>query len=232
MMLKKFGLLSLLLLLSSPAMAKPVIDESRFPTALREDFPSEISPEASKALKEKNRETLTRVSDYLNSLTTLVARFEQFAPDGTPSEGKFYLSRPGKFRWEYAPPMPILIVGNGDSITYLDYELEEITYLNVPDSLASFLTKKNINFFDAGVLVVAVSNEAGVIRVTLMQTEKPEEGGLTLILKENPVQLMQMEATDAMGQVTSVAFSELNYGSALDKKLFVAPHPKYTVKSR
>ncbi|MBV8938250.1 MAG: outer membrane lipoprotein carrier protein LolA, partial [Alphaproteobacteria bacterium] len=43
-------------------------------------------------------ESLKRVEDYLNGITTIVADFTQVAPDGSLAGGKFFLKRPGKMR--------------------------------------------------------------------------------------------------------------------------------------
>jgi hypothetical protein len=53
---------------------------------------------------------LSRIDAYLNSYPRLQAQFIQTAPGGEISEGMLYLERPGKMRWEYAPPSPVLLV--------------------------------------------------------------------------------------------------------------------------
>jgi outer membrane lipoprotein-sorting protein len=171
-----------------------------------------------------------QAEEYLNSIHTLVARFYQVSPDGTESQGTFYLSRPGKFRWQYDPPMPVLIVGRDDLITYFDSELDEITYLTVEDSLASFLTSSTIRFVSKTVEITDLAYRGHTLRVTLGQKKKPEEGTMTLVFKDNPMTLIRMEANDLTGGKTSVRFEGLRYGENLDDKLFIIPNPKYKKK--
>jgi outer membrane lipoprotein-sorting protein len=55
------------------------------------------------------------VEAYLNSIRTLKARFVQTAHDGTEAEGVFLLKRPGRMRFDYAPPPPAAISDPGAS---------------------------------------------------------------------------------------------------------------------
>jgi len=54
---------------------------------------------------------LTRISNYLNGISTMEGHFVQVGHDGELSEGTFYLRRPGRIRFEYRPPNPALVTG-------------------------------------------------------------------------------------------------------------------------
>ena len=66
----------------------------------------------------KHKKTIVRVQDYLSGLTTITSEFIQVAPDGKLSSGKFFLERPGRMRWQYNPPTPILMVANGSDMGF------------------------------------------------------------------------------------------------------------------
>src|SRR5262245_49351010 len=51
---------------------------------------------------------LKRVSDYLNTIKSVQGRFTQIAADGRTAQGTFYLRKPGRIRFEYDKPNPIL----------------------------------------------------------------------------------------------------------------------------
>ena len=78
---------------------------------------------------EKHEKTIERLENYLSGITTITSDFSQAAPDGSISAGRFYLQRPNKMRWEYKPPVPILMVANGLELVYYDKELEQVTYI-------------------------------------------------------------------------------------------------------
>ena len=168
----------------------------------------------------KYQPTIDRLAEYLSNLTTIEADFTQASSDGSVGEGKFYLQRPGKMRWQYAPPVPILIVSSGNDLVYYDKELEQVSHIPIDSTLAGFLAEEQIRF-DGAVGVEAFSDEASVIRITISQRSKPEEGKLTLEFSDKPLALRRMDISDATGQSTKVSLSNAHFGGKLNPKLFV-----------
>src|SRR3954452_18170416 len=65
------------------------------------DKPPALTPEQTAAVDE--------IGKYINSFHTLQGDFTQVSPKGTVSKGVFYLSKPGKMRFEYSGPNPFII---------------------------------------------------------------------------------------------------------------------------
>src|SRR6202044_3475637 len=135
-----------------------------------------------------HQETIDRLQDYLSGLTTIVSHFTHRAPDGTLPHGKFFLKRPGKMRWQYNPPTPILMVSNGSEFVYYDYELEQVNYLPLDSTLIGFLAQDQIRFENT-VGIRDFSENSGVIRITLSMRDKPESGQLMLEFSDHPLQI-------------------------------------------
>jgi len=53
------------------------------------------------------------IADFINGYKNLQGEFTQIGPTGRVSKGVFYLSKPGKMRFEYAAPNPFIIVSDG-----------------------------------------------------------------------------------------------------------------------
>jgi outer membrane lipoprotein-sorting protein len=68
-------------------------------------------------LSEAQLAVVKKLGDYFNSLTTMKGEFTQVSPKGNVSAGVFYISKPGKMRFEYAPPNPFVIVSDGRWVT-------------------------------------------------------------------------------------------------------------------
>jgi outer membrane lipoprotein-sorting protein len=170
------------------------------------------------------QESLPRIETYLNGLTTIAADFTQVAPDGSLASGKFYLQRPGKMRWQYDPPTPILMVSNGSTITYFDRELAQTSYIPIESTLAGFLARDTITL-SGDVTVKSLVENAGILRLTIFQTGKDDEGSLLLEFSDHPLQLRNFTVTDAAGQVTTIALNNARFGDALDAELFVFRDP-------
>ncbi len=172
-----------------------------------------------------HQRTIDRVSHYLSGLSTIVADFTQVAPDGSLSSGKFYLSRPGRMRWQYNPPTPILMIANGKEFVYYDYELQQVSYIPLDSALVGFLAQETIRF-DGKVGITLFEEQDGVIRIGLAQRDKPSEGALMLEFSDKPLLIRNLKVTDATGQQTSVALSDAKFGVALEKELFVFRDPR------
>jgi len=173
---------------------------------------------------------LTRVQAYLNNITTLVSDFSQIAPDGSLATGKFYLKRPGKMRWQYNPPTPILMVASGSEMVYYDYELQQVSHIPIDSTLASFLAQDKINLFDPFITLTDFQAGEGMVRISLTQSNKPEAGKLTLEFSDHPLHIRNMVVTDAQGQTTTVALNNAQFGGELENKLFVFVDPRKSGK--
>ena len=172
----------------------------------------------------KDQAEIAKIERYINNIGTLKAKFLQVAPNGETNEGHLYLSRPGRLRIEYAPPSPILIVGNGHWLIYYDSDLEQTSYESLGDNLAGILVAKNVKL-SGKITVTGLERTRGLIRVTIVMTEDPEAGSLTLTLGANPMKLRQWAVTDPNGQTTQVALFNHNFGIKLDNKLFEFTEP-------
>ena len=166
--------------------------------------------------------------EYLNNLKTIASEFIQEAPSGDISTGTFYLSRPGKLRWQYNPPVPILIVVNKGSVAYYDAELDEVTYLSDKETLTSFLTRPEIKFSDVD--VVSAESENKALRITFALKEKPDEGSMTLVFEEAPFLLRKIEIADAAKNITKINLNNPQMGVAIEDKLFTFKNPRYNKK--
>src|SRR3954469_13323661 len=82
--------------------------------------PGFSQPGTTTAFDAKQRALIDRVNVYLMSLQTLVGDFVQIGPDGRRSEGKLYLQKPGRVRFEYNPPSPVELVSDGNSVVVRD----------------------------------------------------------------------------------------------------------------
>ena len=160
-----------------------------------------------------------RVERYLNSITTMRARFLQIAPSGDISRGIVLLSRPGQLRIEYDPPVPILILTEGSWLMFYDKELEQPSYAPVDDSLAGFLVRKTIRLTDDDVSH-KIFRGKGVIRVSITRREAPESGKLTLVFSDKPLRLRQWTITDGRGEETRVALENPRFNGKIEAKEF------------
>ncbi len=177
-------------------------------------------------LSAKDKADVSRVEDLLNSIRTLQAHFTQLSDNGGTAEGVFYLQRPGRLRFEYEPPTPILIVGTGDTIVFYDSRLGQVTYVPIKSTPLAFLADDKVSFSGATV-VVRVDREPGALAITLGDAKKRRNGTVTLIFSDSPLRLRMWRITDDQGKVTTIALSRTRINVTLDAELFrfVDPDP-------
>lgn len=177
-------------------------------------------------LMAEHKDDLAAIQKYLNGLYSLVSDFTQVAPDGSLTGGKFFLKRPGKMRWQYEPPTPILMVSDGHQMVYYDYELEQVSYIPLDATMASFLAREKIDLADPFITIEEFAKNPGMLRLTIVQTDKPESGRITLEFSDTPLQLRNMVVTDSQGQITTIALNNAQMGVELEDKLFQFVDPR------
>lgn len=171
-------------------------------------------------------EDIALVEQYLTSLKSLVASFQQVESDGRTATGKFFLKRPGKMRWQYDPPAPILLVSNGTTITYYDADMDQVNYIPVDESLASFIAEPTIKLDSESTKLTDFEHKEGLIRATIVRREDPDAGSLTLVFHDNPIAIHQMKVRDASGKKNTVTFEHGRIGVVLPDSLFEFEDPR------
>ncbi len=171
-------------------------------------------------LSAADRADLARIETYLNGLHTLKSRFLQVAPDGTTAEGVAWLDRPGKMRFQYDPPSPLLLIAGYGLFFFHDSQLNQTTNLPVEATPLGLLLRDNLRL--AGdVTVTGVTRLPGQIQVSMVRTASPGDGSLTLVFSDNPLALRQWSVVDARQQETRVTLFNIELGGKFDQKLFV-----------
>ncbi|MTH97161.1 outer membrane lipoprotein carrier protein LolA [Roseibium sp. RKSG952] len=156
------------------------------------------------ALTDDEQKSLSDVNSYFNSIKTMHGDFIQFGPDGTQTDGKFYISRPGKVRFYYNPPAKLDIIADGKSVSVRDRKLATQDIWPLNKTPLRFLLSDTINLQkDANVTNVLV--EPDLITVTIEDKTAFNSGLLTLIFDAKDYKLKQWTVTDSQGYDTSVA---------------------------
>lgn len=171
------------------------------------------------ALSPQDTLQLQRIAAYLNSIRTMTAQFQQIANNGGLSTGQLWVARPGRMRFEYQPPHPITLLADSNSVYYWDKELNQTSKYELRSTPAWFFLRDPISF-GGDVVVTRFEHAAGVTRVTVVESAQPDAGSLTLVFTENPLTLRQWIVVDQQAKTTTVTLSGLQFGMALDPKLF------------
>lgn len=171
-----------------------------------------------------NPADLTRISNYLNGITTMQGTFVQVGPDGDLSEGKFYMRRPGRIRFEYNPPNPTLIVADGFWVAVIDTIDNKFDRFPLSETPLDLLLRSRVNLRNEKA-VKSIERSAGQLRVKAVDPDAPGQGSITMIFTNNPLELIQWIVVDGQGLSTTVALSKTKRNVKLDPKLFFIEEP-------
>lgn len=202
---------------SQPAPMANVRSPSSF---LGSIFKPKQQQQASSAIDANQRELVDRVSSYLTGIRTLVGDFVQVGPDGSKTEGQIYLQKPGRVRFEYAPPSPIELIADGQSLVVRDRKLATQDLYPLGQTPLRFLLADRVDLLrDTNVVGVYSDN----IFTSVVIEEKKALGGthkLMLMFGAQDLQLKQWTVTDPQGFDTTVAVYNLDMTKRPDPSLF------------
>jgi outer membrane lipoprotein-sorting protein len=171
-----------------------------------------LTPEEASAVEE--------LSSYFNSFTTLRGEFTQVSPQGRVSTGVFYLSKPGRLRFEYAPPNPFLVVSDGSWVVIENRKQKTTDQYPLAATPLKLLLSEEINLLEeADVKSVETTN--GVATISVEDRNRAIPGKLVLVFDTNRKELAQWIVEDAKGKRTTISLANLETGVEPDPKLFV-----------
>lgn len=164
--------------------------------------------------------SLSELSGYINGLTTLEAEFTQINADQTISTGRILINRPGRARFEYAPPDETLVIAGGQQLAVFDgksntgpeqYPLKE-TPLNL-------ILARDVDLARSG-MVMAHEFDGTATVVTAQDPDNPQYGNIQLMFTADPVELRQWVITDGSGAPTTVILGALKTGMRFNTATF------------
>lgn len=165
---------------------------------------------------------LKRVSDYLNAMHTIQGDFTQVNPDGTLWQGLFYLSKPGRVRFEYKPPNAHLVVADGSSLAVEDKKLHTVDRYPLVGSPLALLLSDNIDLTQY-THINGVRHQPGLLLVSASAASGGTRGDITITFSDPGLELRQWEVIDSEGYKTTVVLDNVQAGMALAPALFVIP---------
>ncbi len=163
---------------------------------------------------------------FLAETVTLEAGFSQVlveADDGRAqvSEGRFYLHRPQRFRWDYTDPAPQLVVADGEHLWLFDPDLEQVTVRRLDDGLAGTpaMLLSGDGTLEDSFRIGAAYREDGRDWVELAPLSDAADFS-ALRVGFVAGRLDTMELMDALGQTTVIRFFDVAVNPVLDPALF------------
>lgn len=168
----------------------------------------------------------SRLRAFLAETVTFEARFSQVLLEADSertqvSEGRFYLHRPQRFRWDYVSPVPQLVVADGENLWLFDPDLEQATVRALDDGLSSTpaMLLSGTGVLEDSFRIGAAYHEDDLDWVELAPlSEAADFTGVRVGFEQDG--LAALELLDALGQTTIIRFSDVKVNEPLDAELF------------
>lgn len=163
---------------------------------------------------------LQKANAYFNGATTMIGDFVQIGGDGRRTEGKLYIQRPGRMRFEYAPPATLEVVADGLSVAVHDRKTAAKEVYFISETPLKFLLKDQVDL-NRDVKVVDVRSEPSA--VTIVVEDKATFGGtstIKLVFDPDKFTLKQWQVTDPQGYETLVSLFNVDLTKRPDPALF------------
>jgi outer membrane lipoprotein-sorting protein len=172
---------------------------------------------------------LRMVENHLAQTRSLVSTFTQTDGKGRQLSGTLSLKRPGRIRFEYGRGANMLLVGNGKTLSFIDYEVGQKSSWPVAKSPLAVLLSANPDL--GRIARVVPSNDPRVVVVRARDARRPEFGTLVLAFTRNPsspagLMLEGWTAIDAQNKTTRVRLNGQRYNVAVAESAFTYAEPK------
>lgn len=153
------------------------------------------------------------VKRWLRETKSLKAGFVQQGADGALVRGTFTMQQPGRMRFDYEPSVEMLIVADGKSVYFIDYEVRQLSRYPLKETpLAPLLKLDGLDTLDLEAIEVREGPMAGTIAATSMDKKHREYGVLTMMFERiNPqggLALRAWTVLDAQGNLTQITLQD------------------------
>ena len=162
---------------------------------------------------------LDAASAALAAAETASGKFMQTNADGTITTGTFALRRPGRMRFDYDDPTPILIVSDGTTVALEDSELETVDRIPISATPLGLILSTDLNV-DDDVEVMSILENEDRIGIRVSDSSGEFEGTLTMVFDKQSYELLGWLTVDGNFQTTVVDLVDVETNERVDPRLF------------
>ena len=172
---------------------------------------------------------LAAVQAHLRAVTTMTADFVQTDRAGKRLNGQLTLKRPGKIRFQYAQGVPILIVGDGRALVFIDYSVRQVQRYPIGNSPLGVLLDPAKDL--SRIARVLPGGDPRLVLVEARDPKKPEYGTITLAFAREAaapggLRLQGWVALDAQNNRTSIRLANQRFNGVVADDAFAWRDPR------
>ncbi len=167
--------------------------------------------------------TLAQVEQHLKAAQTMTAAFAQTDRAGKTLNGQLTLKKPGKIRFQYEKGVPLLIVGDGSSLWFIDYSVRQVSRWPVKNSPLGVLLDSDRDL--SRYAKVVPTGNPNVVSIEAHDPKRPEFGRLTMVFARSTgapggLMLQGWVALDSQNNRTTVRLSNQRFNAPVSDGAF------------
>jgi outer membrane lipoprotein-sorting protein len=171
---------------------------------------------------------LAQVQTHLRTVDTMTANFAQTDRRGKTLTGTLLLKRPGRVRFQYQKGVPLLVVGDGNALTMIDYEVKQVSRWPIGNSPLSVLLNPSK---DISKVAKVVRDDAKVLLIQARDRSRPEFGTITIAFAKVPsapagLILQGWSTLDAQNNRSTIKLSNQRFNVAVADTAFRWTDPR------
>lgn len=176
-------------------------------------------------LSEAQRGAIQEITSYFNAMRTLKGEFMQVGPKGHISTGVFHISKPGRMRFQYAPPNPFVVVADGTWVTVKNNDKNTADQYPLSATPLRLVLAEEVDLLSEA-KILDIEQADGLTTLTLEDKDKLVPGHLVLIFDEQRQELQQWVIVDGQGRRTTISLTDMVAGVDPDPGLFRVERPR------
>ncbi|MFW2850977.1 LolA family protein [Sphingomonas sp. TX0543] len=166
---------------------------------------------------------LAQVQRHLSAVSSMTADFSQTDRNGKVLTGTLTLKKPGKIRFQYEKGVPLLIVGDGKALTFIDYSVRQVQRWPIGNTPLGVLINPDKDI--GNYAKVIPSADPRVLSVEGYDARHPEYGRITLVFARDAaapggLMLQGWVMLDSQGNRTTIRLSNQRFNGPVDDGAF------------
>ncbi len=172
-------------------------------------------------LDDKQLALVAKINTYFNSMGDLKGNFQQTDAQGALTKGKFFIRRPGRFRFVYAAPSKMIVLSDGENLSFEDHDINSADRYPLESTPFRVLLSENVDLSrDATILEL---NETPREIVIALQDKADESTGKIRVffnVAGDQLEFREWLITGPQGGDTRVVLAGLVRDEKVDDKFF------------
>jgi outer membrane lipoprotein-sorting protein len=163
------------------------------------------------------------VQKHLQSVQSMTANFTQTDRANKVLTGVLTLKKPGKIRFQYEKSVPILIVGDGKALTFIDYSVRQVQRWPIGNSPLAVLLDPSRDM--TRFAKVLPGGDPRIISVEANDPKHPEYGRITLVFVRSAaapggLMLQGWVALDSQNNRTTIRLTNQRFNAPVSDGTF------------